>query len=29
MNEMQMTLLEIKIDELQETNKKVFVMYNL
>ena len=29
MNEMQMTLLEITIDELQETNKKVFVMYNL
>ena len=29
MNEMQMTLLEITIDELLETNKKVFVMYNL
>ena len=29
MNEIQMTLLEITIDELQETNKKVFVMYNL
>ena len=29
MNEMQMTLLEITVDELQETNKKVFVMYNL
>ena len=28
-NEMQPTLLEITIDELQETNKKIFVMFTL